>query len=67
MYIKFLIEWIDMFHPYIIYSNLRTLTMYVDEYVIAGLIIVALTIGFFGGVYRFIKLDIAKHANDNKA
>ena len=35
--------------------------MYVDEYVIAGLVIIALTIGFFGGVYRFIKNDIAKH------
>ncbi len=41
--------------------------MYVDEYVIAGLIIIALTIGFFGGVYRFIKMDIAKHAGDTEA
>ncbi len=40
--------------------------MYVDEYVIAGLIIIALTIGFFGGVYRFIKNDIAKHAGDKQ-
>ncbi len=40
--------------------------MYVDEYVIAGLIIIALTIGFFGGVYRFIKMDIAKHAADRE-
>ncbi len=40
--------------------------MYVDEYVIAGLIIIALTIGFFGGVYRFIKMDIAKHAADQE-
>jgi len=41
--------------------------MYVDEYVIAGLIIVTLTISFFGGVYRFIKNDIAKHAGDKQA
>ncbi len=40
--------------------------MYVDEYVIAGLIIIALTIGFFGGVYRFIKMDIAKHASNRE-
>jgi len=38
--------------------------MYVDEYVIAGLVIVALTCGFFVGVYRFIKNDMKKHAND---
>ena len=37
--------------------------MYIDEYVIAGLIIVALTIAFFAGMYRFIKLDMAKHVN----
>ncbi|WP_283787881.1 cytochrome c oxidase subunit CcoM [Bermanella sp. WJH001] len=41
--------------------------MYIDEYVIAGLIIVALTIAFFGGVYRFIKNDIAKHEGEHKA
>ena len=41
--------------------------MYVDEYVIAGLVIIALTIGFFGGVYRFIKNDIAKHAGNKQA
>jgi len=41
--------------------------MYVDEYVIAGLLIVALTIGFFVGVYRFIKNDIAKHEGDSQA
>jgi len=41
--------------------------MYVDEYVIAGLIIVALTIGFFGGVYRFIKLDMAKYEANKKS
>jgi len=40
--------------------------MYVDEYVIAGLIIIALTVGFFGGVYRFIKNDIAKHEAKNQ-
>jgi len=38
--------------------------MYVDEYVIAGLIIVALTCGFFVGVYRFIKKDMEKHSHD---
>jgi len=37
------------------------MNMYVDEYVIAGLIIVGLTCAFFGGVYVFIKNDIAKH------
>ena len=42
----------------------EVVTMYVDEYVIAGLVIVALTCGFFVGVYRFIKNDIKKHAND---
>lgn len=38
--------------------------MYIDEYVIAGLLIVALTCGFFVGVYQFIKSDIEKHKND---
>ena len=40
--------------------------MYVDEYVISGFIIIALTISLFGGFYRFIKNDIAKHAGDDK-
>jgi len=40
--------------------------MYIDEYVISGFIIVALTIAFFGGVYRFIKNDIAKHKGDTQ-
>jgi len=40
--------------------------IYIDEYVISGLVIVALTICFFGGVYRFIKNDIAKHAGDKQ-
>ncbi len=35
--------------------------MYVDEYVIAGLVIITLTCAFFGGLYSFIKKDIAKH------
>ncbi len=41
--------------------------MYVDEYVISGFVIIALTIAFFGGVYRFIKNDIAKHAGDKQS
>lgn len=41
--------------------------MYVDEYVIAGLLIVGLTCGFFVGVYRFIKNDIEKHKDDKHA
>jgi len=41
--------------------------MYVDEYVIAGLIIVTLTIAFFGGVYRYIKNDIEKHKGDHQS
>jgi len=50
--------------------NLKTnhkrevVTMYIDEYVIAGLLIVGLTCGFFVGVYQFIKNDIKKHEND---
>ena len=40
--------------------------IYIDEYVISGLVIIALTICFFGGVYRFIKNDIAKHAGDKQ-
>ena len=42
----------------------EVVTMYVDEYVIAGLIIVALTCSFFVGVYRFIKKDMEKHSHD---
>ena len=37
--------------------------MYVDEYVIAGFIIIGLTCAFFGGVYKFIKDDMAKHGD----
>jgi len=40
--------------------------MYVDEYVISGILIVLLTVGFFGGVYRFIKNDIEKHKGDTQ-
>ncbi len=47
-------------------TNREVWAMYVDEYVIAGLVIIALTIGFFGGVYRFIKNDMAKHAADKQ-
>ena len=36
--------------------------MYLDEVVIAGLIIVALTIAFFGGVVWWIRKDIQKHS-----
>lgn len=35
--------------------------MYLDEVVISGLIIVALTIGFFIGVFWWVKNDIEKH------
>lgn len=38
--------------------------MYMDEVVVAGLIIVALTLAFFGGVAMFIKGDIEKHKHD---
>lgn len=34
--------------------------MYLDEVVIAGLIIVVLTIAFFGGVFWAIRKDIQK-------
>lgn len=40
--------------------------MYIDEVVIAGLVIVTLTVGFFGGVYWFIKDDIAHHPEEEK-
>jgi hypothetical protein len=40
--------------------------MYVDEYVISGLVIIALTCSLFYGFYRAIKNDIEKHANDPK-
>lgn len=36
--------------------------MYVDEVVIAGLIIVVLTIGFLGGVVAFIVNDMKKNS-----
>ncbi|MFT6152835.1 MAG: hypothetical protein ACJA0E_001527 [Bermanella sp.] len=35
-----------------------------DEYILAGLLIIALTCGFFVGVYQYIKNDIKKHEND---
>lgn len=35
--------------------------MYMDEVVIAGLVIVALTISFFVGFFMFIKKDMQKH------
>jgi hypothetical protein len=38
--------------------------MYIDEYVLAGLLIIVLTCGFFVGVYKYIKHDIKKHEND---
>ena len=45
-------------------KRVRRKAMYVDEYVISGLIIVALTCSLFYGFYRFIKSDIEKHKND---
>jgi hypothetical protein len=42
----------------------EVVTMYVDEYVIAGFIIIGLTCSLFYGFYRFIKSDIEKHKND---
>lgn len=36
-------------------------TMFVDEVVVSGLVIVALTCAFFGGVYWAVKQDISKH------
>lgn len=41
--------------------------MYIDEYVIAGLIIVALTISLFGGFYMAIKKDIEKHGDGSQS
>lgn len=35
--------------------------MFMDTVVLSGLIIVALTCAFFGGVYWAIKKDIEKH------
>lgn len=35
--------------------------MYIDETVIAGLVVVLGTLGFFGGVGYFIYLDMKKH------
>ncbi len=40
--------------------------MYVDEYVIAGLVIVGLTMAFFVGFYRAIKNDIKKHGDGSE-
>ncbi len=35
--------------------------MYIDETVVAGLIVVLGTLGFFGGFAYFIHLDMKKH------
>tara|TARA_Y100001949_G_C15930746_1_gene305539 strand:+ start:700 stop:822 length:123 start_codon:yes stop_codon:yes gene_type:complete len=35
--------------------------MFMDEVVFSGLLIVGLTVAFFGGVYVAIKKDISKH------
>ena len=35
--------------------------MYIDETVIAGLVVVLGTVGFFGGVGYFIYMDMKKH------
>lgn len=35
--------------------------MFMDEVVFSGLLIVGLTLVFFGGVYVAIKKDISKH------
>lgn len=41
--------------------------MYLDEVVISGLVIVALTIAFFGGVIWAIRKDIQKNGGSKGA
>ncbi len=40
--------------------------MYVDETIIAGLLVVGMTIAFFGGVYLVLKKDNEKHKQHPK-
>jgi len=41
--------------------------MYIDEYVIAGIAIVVLTMSLFGGFYVAIKKDIEKHGDGSQS
>ncbi|WP_256385712.1 cytochrome c oxidase subunit CcoM [Hahella sp. CCB-MM4] len=40
--------------------------MYVDETIIAGLLVVGMTIAFFGGVYVVLKKENEKHKHHPK-
>lgn len=40
--------------------------MYIDEVVISGIVIVALTLVFFVGFYLAVRRDINSHKGENK-
>lgn len=44
---------------------IETKKMYIDETIVAGVLVVLGTVGFFGGVAWFVWTDTKKNANKN--